>query len=333
MFRKILYIQLVIMTINIFNLSILQADEEEGSFDDWIAHIKQLAKEKGISDETLAVSFENIERIERVIELDRKQPEFTLTLDEYLNNTVTEGRMNKGKKFYDEHNNLLKIISNEFKVQPRFILALWGIETSFGKFTGSFNVIRSLSTLSHDLRRRDFFTDELINALTIVDQGHINSDEMMGSWAGAMGQNQFMPSSFLSYATDFNNDNKKDIWNTQSDVFASTANYLSSSGWNYEQTWGREVKVIKKIDPEFITTSAKSIDVNKKIPEWINLGVVNLDGTKLPEVNIDAYLVYPEGDDGRKFLVYGNFKTIMKWNRSLFFGISVGKLSDMIEYY
>ena len=321
------------MTINIFNLSILQADEEEGSFDDWIAHIKQLAKEKGISDETLSVSFENIERIERVIELDRKQPEFTLTLDEYLNNTVTKGRMNKGKNFYDEHNDLLKTISNKFKVQPRFILALWGIETSFGKFTGSFNVIRSLSTLSHDLRRRDFFTDELINALTIVDQGHINSDEMMGSWAGAMGQNQFMPSSFLSYATDFNNDNKKDIWNTQSDVFASTANYLSSSGWNYEQTWGREVKVIKKIDPEFITTSAKSIDVNKKIPEWINLGVVNLDGTKLPEVNIDAYLVYPEGDDGRKFLVYGNFKTIMKWNRSLFFGISVGKLSDMIEYY
>ena len=332
MFRKILYIQLVIMAINIFNLSILQAGEE-GSFDDWIAHIKQLAKEKGISDETLSVSFENIERIERVIELDRKQPEFTLTLDEYLNNTVTKGRMNKGKNFYDEHNDLLKTISNEFKVQPRFILALWGIETSFGKFTGSFNVIRSLSTLSHDLRRRDFFTDELINALTIVDQGHINSDEMMGSWAGAMGQNQFMPSSFLNYATDFNKDNKKDIWNTQSDVFASTANYLSSSGWNYEQTWGREVKVIKKIDPEFITTSAKSIDVNKKIPEWINLGVVNLDGTKLPEVNIDAYLVYPEGDDGRKFLVYGNFKTIMKWNRSLFFGISVGKLSDMIEYY
>jgi len=333
MFRKILYIQLVIMAINIFNLSILQADEEEGSFDDWIAHIKQLAKEKGISDETLSVSFENIERIERVIELDRKQPEFTLTLNEYLNNTVTKGRMNKGKKFYDEHNNLLKIISNEFKVQPRFILALWGIETSFGKFTGSFNVIRSLSTLSHDLRRRDFFTDELINALTIIDQGHINSDEMMGSWAGAMGQNQFMPSSFLSYATDFNKDNKKDIWNTQSDIFASTANYLSSSGWNNEQTWGREVKVIKEIHPEFITTSAKSIEINKKLPEWINLGVVNLDGTKLPEVNIDAYLVYPEGDDGRKFLVYENFKTIMKWNRSLFFGISVGKLSDMIEYY
>jgi membrane-bound lytic murein transglycosylase B len=156
---------------------------------------------------------------------------------------------------------------------------------------------------------------------------------MMGSWAGAMGQNQFMPSSFLNYATDFNNDSKKDIWNTQSDVFASTANYLSSSGWNSKQTWGREVKVNKEIDPEIITTSAKSIDVSRKISEWVDLGVINVDGTKLPDVNIDAYLVYPEGIDGRKFLVYDNFKTIMKWNRSLFFGISVGKLSDMIEYY
>jgi len=333
MFRKILYIQILILAINIFNLSFLQAAEEEGLFDAWILQIKQLAKEKGISDETLSTAFNGIERNERVIELDRKQPEFTLTLEEYLNNTVTRGRMNKGKKHYEEYNDLLLKISNEFSVQPRFILALWGIETSFGKFTGSFNVIRSLSTLSHDLRRRDFFTDELINALTIIDQGHIEASEMMGSWAGAMGQNQFMPSSFLSYATDFNNDSQKDIWNTQSDVFASTANYLSSSGWNSNETWGREVKTIKKIDSEIITTSAKSIEISKKIPEWSNLGVVNLDGSKLPDVNINAYLVYPEGEDGRKFLVYENFKTIMKWNRSLFFGISVGKLSDMIEYY
>ena len=321
------------MAINFFNFSVLQADEREVSFDEWIMHIQQLAKENGISNKTLASAFKNIERNERVIELDRKQPEFTLTLEEYLNNTVTEGRMNKGKKYNSEYNSLLNQISDEFGVQPRFILALWGIETSFGKFTGSFNVIRSLSTLSHDLRRREFFTDELINALTIVDQGHIEAVDMMGSWAGAMGQNQFMPSSFLSYATDYNNDSKKDIWNTQSDVFASTANYLSSSGWDSNQTWGREVIVSKEIDPEIITVSAKSIKISRKIPEWSKLGVTNVDGSKLPNVNIDAYLVYPEGNSGRKFLVYGNFKTIMKWNRSLFFGISVGKLSDMIEYH
>ena len=321
------------MAINIFNLSVLHADEDAGSFNEWIVHIKELAREKGISDETLASAFKNIERNERIIELDRKQPEFTLTLEEYLNNTVTKGRMNKGKKYNEEYNSLLTQISKKFDVQPRFILALWGIETSFGKYTGSFNVISSLSTLSHDLRRRDFFTNELINALTIIDQGHIEAHDMLGSWAGAMGQNQFMPSSFLNYATDFNNDFKKDIWNTQSDVFASTANYLSSSGWNSNQTWGREVKVSKIIDPDIITTSAKSIDISRKIHEWSEVGVINLDGSKLPDADIDAYLVYPEGDNGRKFLVYDNFKTIMKWNRSLFFGISVGKLSDMIEYH
>ena len=333
MFKKILYIHILIISINFFNYSVLQAAEEEGSFDAWISHIKELALDEGISQETLNSAFIDIERNERVIELDRKQPEFTLTLDEYLNNTVTKGRMNKGKKYYNEYSELLIEISNKFQVQPRFILALWGIETSFGRYTGSFNVIRSLSTLSHDLRRRDFFTGELINALKIIDQGHIQSNEMMGSWAGAMGQNQFMPSSFLNYATDFDNDSKKDIWNTQSDVFASTANYLSSSGWNNNQTWGREVKVNNEIDADLITTSAKSIEISKKIQDWQKLGVVNVDGSNLPDAKIDAYLVYPDGENGKKFLVYENFKTIMKWNRSLFFGISVGKLSDMIEYY
>jgi membrane-bound lytic murein transglycosylase B len=218
-------------------------------------------------------------------------------------------------------------------VQPRFILALCGIETSFGTYTGSFNVIRSLSTLSHDLRRREFFTDELINALAIIDQGHVTANEMMGSWAGAMGQNQFMPSSFLNYATDFDKDGKKDIWSTLPDVFASSSNYLKESGWNDDLTWGREVMTSKSIPDNFITTSAKEINISKSLSEWAALGIFKKNGEKLPLRDIQAYLVYPEGEEGRKFLVYENFKVIMKWNRSLFFGLSVGILSDMIEYY
>jgi membrane-bound lytic murein transglycosylase B len=241
--------------------------------------------------------------------------------------------MLKGKKLYSEHKDLLLRIYNKYGVQPRFILALWGIETSFGTYTGSFNVIRSLSTLSHDLRRREFFTDELINALTIIDQGHITSDEMMGSWAGAMGQNQFMPSSFLNYATDFDKDGKKDIWSTLPDVFASSSNYLKESGWNDDLTWGREVMTTKSIPDNFITTSAKEINISKSLSEWAALGILKKNGEKLPLRDIQAYLVYPEGEEGRKFLVYENFKVIMKWNRSLFFGLSVGILSDMIEYY
>ena len=321
-----------IIIFTIINLSSLQADEDY-SFVEWLENIKNIATKEGISEETVDLSLRDIAINERVLELDRSQPEFTLTLDEYLNNTTPKSRMLKGKKLYSEHKNLLLRIYNKYGVQPRFILALWGIETSFGTYTGSFNVIRSLSTLSHDLRRREFFKDELINALTIIDQGHITSDEMMGSWAGAMGQNQFMPSSFLNYATDFDKDGKKDIWSTLPDVFASSSNYLKESGWNDDLTWGREVIATKSIPDDFITTSAKEINISKSLSEWAALGILKKNGEKLPIRDIQAYLVYPEGDEGRKFLVYENFKVIMKWNRSLFFGLSVGILSDMIEYY
>ena len=322
----------IIIIFTIINLSSLQADEDY-SFVEWLENIKNIATKEGISEETIDLSFRDIAINERVLELDRSQPEFTLTLNEYLNNTTPKSRMLKGKKLYSEHKDLLLRIYNKYGVQPRFILALWGIETSFGTYTGSFNVIRSLSTLSHDLRRREFFTDELINALTIIDQGHITSDEMMGSWAGAMGQNQFMPSSFLNYATDFDKDGKKDIWSTLPDVFASSSNYLKESGWNDDLTWGREVMTIKSIPDNFITTSAKEINISKPLSEWAALGILKKNGEKLPIRDIQAYLVYPEGEEGRKFLVYENFKVIMKWNRSLFFGLSVGILSDMIEYY
>ena len=310
----------------------MQADEDY-SFVEWLENIKNIATKEGISQETVNSSLRDIAINERVLELDRSQPEFTLTLDEYLNNTTPKSRMLKGKKLYSEHKDLLLRIYSKYGVQPRFILALWGIETSFGTYTGSFNVIRSLSTLSHDLRRREFFTDELINALAIIDQGHITANEMMGSSAGAMGQNQFMPSSFLNYATDFDNDGKKDIWSTLPDVFASSSNYLKESGWNDDLTWGREVIATKSIPDDFITTSAKEINISKSLSEWADLGILKKNRGKLPLRDIQAYLVYPEGEEGRKFLVYENFKVIMKWNRSLFFGLSVGILSDMIEYY
>ena len=322
----------IIIIFTIINLSSLQADEDY-SFVEWLENIKNIATKEGISQETVDSSLRDIAINERVLELDKSQPEFTLTLDEYLNNTTPKSRMLKGKKLYSEHKDLLLRIYNKYGVQPRFILALWGIETSFGTYTGSFNVIRSLSTLSHDLRRREFFTDELINALAIIDQGHITANEMMGSWAGAMGQNQFMPSSFLNYATDFDKDGKKDIWSTLPDVFASSSNYLKESGWNDDLTWGREVMASKSIPDDFITTSAKEINISKSLSEWAALGILKKNGEKLPLRDIQAYLVYPEGEEGRKFLVYENFKVIMKWNRSLFFGLSVGILSDMIEYY
>ncbi len=332
MIKKILTLIAVISLSNIIYSANLQADDL-ATFDEWLSNIENLAIERGISKNTADNALNNLERNPRVIELDRDQPEFTLTHEEYLNNTVTESRAKKGKDLYNEHKILLNKIRKEFGVQERFLLSLWGIETSFGRYTGSFNVVRSLATLSHDLRRRDFFTDELLNALQIIDEGHIDVQDMNGSWAGAMGQNQFMPSSFLNYAYDFNEDGRKDIWNTLPDIFASSANYLSQSGWDDNLTWGREVIITNDIDKSLITTSAKKINTSKPLNEWSSLGVKKTNGQLLPDKNIQAYLVYPDGEKGKKYLVYENFKVLMKWNRSLFFGISVGTLSDMIEYF
>ena len=332
MFKKFIILQLFILIFSFSNSKVLLSAETD-DFAIWLSNFQQKALELGITQQTLDLSFKNIEPNKRVIELDQRQPEFTITLDEYLNNTTPKFRVNKGKKLYVENKDLLAKVSEVYGVQPRFLLALWGIETSFGQYTGSFNVIRSLATLSYDQRRREYFTGELINALKIIDQGHTSPETMDGSWAGAMGQCQFMPTSFVNYAVDFNKDGKKDIWNTIPDVLASAANYLSSTGWDNSQTWGREVIVINNIDESLITTSARKVETSKKLSHWSNSGVRNLDGTMLPDVDIDAYLVYPEGTDGRKFIVYENFKTILDWNRSLFFGLAVGRLSDLIEYY
>ena len=332
MFKKFITIQLFIL-IFLFSNSKVVIGEETDEFAIWISNFEQNALKLGITQQTLDLSFKNIEPNKRVIELDQRQPEFTITLDEYLNNTTPKFRVNKGKKLYVQHKDLLERVSDQYGVQPRFLLALWGIETSFGRYTGSFNVIRSLVTLSYDQRRRDYFTGELINALKIIDQGHTSPESMDGSWAGAMGQCQFMPTSFVNYAVDFDNDGKKDIWDTIPDVLASAANYLSSTGWDDNQTWGREVTVINDIDESLITVSARKVEVSKKLSYWSKSGVRNLDGTALPDMNINSYLVYPEGKDGRKFIVYENFKTILDWNRSLFFGLAVGRLSDLIEYY
>ena len=329
---KIINFLKIIVVFTIFNSSSLQADEQ-GTLNEWLINVKNLALDEGISLETVNNSLIDIELNDRVLELDRSQPEFTLTLDEYLSNTTPRSRLIKGKKLYKENYELLKNISSKYGVQSRFLLALWGIETSFGQFTGSFNVIRSLITLSYDMRRRGFFKRELINALKIIDEGHTNSMDMMGSWAGAMGQNQFMPSSFLNFAVDYNGDGKKDIWNTLPDVFASSANYLNLSGWDRELTWGREVIVTSEINEELISRSARKIDISKPLTEWSELGILKADMSSLPDRDLQAYLIYPDGDDGRKYLVYENFKVIMRWNRSLFFGISVGTLADKIEYY
>lgn len=296
------------------------------SFDDWLRELRVEALQKGISAQTLDSAFVGVQPIPRVIELDRRQPEFTLTFQQYIDRVVPQSRIDKGRRKYAENRDLLDRIGRKYGVQPRFIVALWGIETDFGRVTGGFPVIASLSTLAHDGRRSAYFRGELFNALQILDEGHITVDKMVGSWAGAMGQSQFMPSSFNNFAVDHDGDGRRDIWGTKADVFASAANYLARSGWRYDQTWGRQVRLSAGFQP-----SLAGLKVRKPIGDWQALGVRRLDGRDLPTRQLPASIVLPQdGATKPAFMVYENFRTILKWNRSNYFALAVGRLSDGI---
>ena len=297
-------------------------------FNTWLDTLKIEARSKGISQSTIESSLSGIKPIPRVIELDRKQPEFTLTFKEYLRRVVSDRRIRIGKAKLVEHEKLLAEITIKYGVQPRYIIALWGIETDFGRITGGFPVISSLATLAYDGRRSKFFRKELFLALKIVDKGHITAKDMLGSWAGAMGQNQFMPSSFHAYAVDYNRDGSKDIWKTLPDIFASIANYLSKSGWQGDQTWGRAVRLPDKFSSKLLGRKIK-----KGLNQWHELGVRKLSGKDLPKRNLISSIIRPEkGMIGPAFVVYHNYGVILKWNRSNYFATAVGTLSDKIKH-
>jgi membrane-bound lytic murein transglycosylase B len=294
-------------------------------FSSWLEELRQEARTEGISESTLHEALDNIEPIPRVIELDRRQPEFTQTFWRYLDSRVTEKRIERGRTLLKKHKGLFDTIERRYGVQPRFLVAFWGLETNFGDYLGSFSVIGSLATLAHDPRRSDFFRSELLAALSIIDGGHISAANMLGSWAGAMGQPQFMPSTFVRYAVDGNSDGRRDIWYTLPDVFASAANFLSESGWQGDKTWGREVKI-----PSTFNLELTGKKVKKTLAAWQNLGVKRITGQELPKVDIEASIILPAGHAGPAFLVYNNFHTILRWNRSDFYAIAVGHLADRI---
>jgi membrane-bound lytic murein transglycosylase B len=294
-------------------------------FSSWLNKLRQEALTKGISEATLQEALDKLEPIPRIIELDRKQPEFTQTFWRYLDARVNENRIERGRTLLKTHKELLDTIEMQYGVQPRFLVAFWGLETNFGDYLGSFPVIGSLATLAYDPRRSDFFRSELLAALSIIDNGHISTANMLGSWAGAMGQPQFMPSTFIRFAVDADGDGRRDIWHSLPDVFASAANFLSESGWQGDKTWGREVKIPSDFDLDLT-----GLKVKKTLAAWQVLGVRKINGRNLPEVNIKGSIILPAGHEGPAFLVYNNFHTILRWNRSDFYAIAVGHLADRI---
>jgi membrane-bound lytic murein transglycosylase B len=239
---------------------------------------------------------------------------------------VSPERRRAARDKLEQNRALLDAIGQRYGVQPRFIVALWGIETSFGQATGRFPVIGSLATLAYDGRRSAFFRKELINALRIVDEDDVDPKEMLGSWAGAMGQSQFMPSSFLLYAVSYSGDGRRDIWHRRADVFASIANYLAQSGWRGDETWGRRVSLPKRFNAALLGTG-----VERSLAEWRRLGVRRADGGPLPQSPIEASILRPGGDDGPAIMVYGNYRVLLKWNSSNYFASAVGLLADSME--
>ena len=294
-------------------------------FDAWLDGLKSEARGAGISQATLDRALANIEPIERVIELDRKQPEFTQTFWGYLDKRVTPQRVDRARQLLATHKDLLARVEAAYGVQPRFLVSFWGLESNFGDYTGGFPVIGALVTLAYDERRADFFRAEVLNALRIIDQGHIGADAMQGSWAGAMGQVQFLPSTFVRHAVDFDGDGRRDLWHSLPDVFASAANYLRAIGWHGDETWGREVRLPQDFDYDL-----SDLTLRRPLAAWQALGVRRIDGRDLPQADLKASLILPAGHMGPAFMVYGNFRSILSWNRSILYAVAVGHLADRI---
>ncbi len=297
----------------------------EAEFSACINTFSEKAKSSGISAKTINNSLLNARLNTRVLELDRQQPEFSTTFADYFNRRVTDQRIQQGQALFIKHRELLDRVAKQYGVPANYLLSFWGLETNFGGNFGNISVVNSLASLACDKRRSTFFTAELIAALRILDEGAIAPDKMIGSWAGAMGHVQFMPSAFLQYAVDYDGDNKRDLWNSTPDAMASAAKFLQGLGWQANNGWGREVKL--QSDFPFLEAGLKN---TKSLLEWSKLGVKSVDNKPLPQTDEQASLLVPAGYQGPAFLVYQNFNVIMRWNRSEFYALAVGHLADRI---
>ncbi len=295
----------------------------DDDFTKWLDELRTEALSKGISSNTLDIALADLKPLKRVVELDRNQPEFKKSFQQYLNMTINRLRIMKGRMLIRQHRDLLEKVNGKYGVQPQFLVAIWGLESNFGKNTGGFSVVQSVATLAYDARRSSFFRKQLLYTLQILDEGHIQFDDMKGSWAGAMGQLQFMPSSFISYAVDEDMDGRKDIWKSLPDIFASAANFLSSYGWDNKYTWGREVLVPRNLKKELY-----GLDTQKTLGEWQESGIRSINGSDLPNADITASLIQPKGKNNPSFLVYKNYRAILKWNRSHLYALAVCHLAD-----
>ena len=297
---------------------------QEG-FEAWLEGIRAEAASKGLAGGAIDEALTRARHVDRVVELDGRQPELTQTFWRYLDARITSERVATGQANFHAYEPLLKEIYQRYGVQPRVLVALWGLESDYGRSQGDFEVISSLATLAFDSRRSAFFKQQLFAALELIQRGDVPAD-MLGSWAGAIGQPQFMPTSLRDYAVDFDGDGRRDLLGSLPDVFASAANYLAMSGWDKHASWGHEVWLV----PEQFDYFETGLQVERPVYEWQRLGVRDISGGDLPDSDIKASVLLPAGAKGPAFLVYRNFRAILRWNNSVLYALAVGHLSDRI---
>ena len=296
---------------------------QDRSFDDWLEDLRAEAISLGVRELTLVALDELEAPLERVLELDNSQPEFVQTFTRYLSLRITANQISRGQSLLQQHAELLEEVRQLYGVQPHYLVAFWAVESNYGRATGGFSVLQALATLAYDPRRSAFFRRELLTALQIIDMGHIGAANMSGSWAGAMGQLQFLPSVFLEYGVDGDMDGRVDIWNSLPDIFHSAGNFLNNLGWRGDERWGREVLLPENFDYSQVGTRTR-----KPLQEWQDLGIAMVDGSPIPIANMNASVVLPAGAAGPAFLAYQNFRATMGYNPSTFYALTVGHLAD-----
>ena len=324
-----LKIFLIICLFTIFNSSISLSNEK---FNEWLIEFKGRAINQGVSKDTVDNALKNAKFLERIVALDRKQPEFFEKTYEYLDKRVNEARIQAAKKLLSENSILLQKVNAKFKVNNEILVALWGIETNFGVNKGKVDIISALSTLSFDNRRSEYFEKELIILLKLIDKKIIKYESLYGSWAGAIGNFQFMPSTIQNYALNFDENSDIDLINSFQDSLASAANYLKTIGWNEKDIWGLEIQTDKEFDKNLISPDSRNFKNKITIAQLKLLGFKNKNGSEILITDKkEGWLIRPDGEDGPIYIVFDNFLRLLEWNRSLRFAITVGTLSDKIK--
>jgi len=306
-------------------------------FQAWLDGVRAEALQRGISPATVDRALTGLELEPVVVARDRAQPEQVQSLDAYLQQRLAPRTVRSARTMQARHGSVLARIESAFGVPAEVLIAIWGIESNFGTFTGTRPIITALATLAFDPRRATLFRAELFHALTILDQGHITIDELRGSWAGAMGQPQFMPSSYLKHAVDFNEDGRADIWKTEADVFASIANYLKNAGWVEGERWGRPVRVSREVIDRIERQvpmrpsgcrALREMTEARPLADWSSLGVVLTNGQRLPKAAMEASLVRGVK---QHFLVYRNYHALIDYNCSNSYAVAAGMLADRVK--